>query len=371
MSYNAVKPDTTIKNARLRSRKFGAIKLTHLTQSLCFPLRSVVQAYRKELHALHPFERVVADLTVRARQKKDGITLSALLDEIDDARKQILTAGKSYAAASKAASSSDDALSLVSKSEESLSSLFTLLAAPPLDRLLTLQRSLRSVPSVDLRSPCCVLVGSPNVGKSSLVGVLSSAKPEIADYPFTTRGVTLGHVMLPPSSSSSSSSSFSPAQQPTKCQVMDSPGLLPRSDEARNEMEDLTMAAMRHLPTGVVFVLDLSGLAGDKCSSIAGQLAVRKEVRTKFPKRPWVDVVSKVDLGVDEEGRRQIEELLEEEARNTGGKKRELLEVSVKEGTGIDTLRVEVRALLEQVGVVLRALDVEEDEAVSNVEKKE
>ena len=39
-----------------------------------------------------------------------------------------------------------------------------------------------------------VLAGMPNVGKSSLVRALSSGTPEVNDYPFTTRGVSVGHV---------------------------------------------------------------------------------------------------------------------------------------------------------------------------------
>merc|ERR1719491_636669 len=57
------------------------------------------------------------------------------------------------------------------------------------------------------------------------------------------------------------------------CQVMDTPGLLGRDDdEKRNEMESLTMASMQHLPTAVIYVLDLTGEAGDKFSSIEDQL---------------------------------------------------------------------------------------------------
>lgn len=37
------------------------------------------------------------------------------------------------------------------------------------------------------------LVGAPNVGKSSLVQLLSSGLPEICNYPFTTRTVKMGH----------------------------------------------------------------------------------------------------------------------------------------------------------------------------------
>lgn len=40
------------------------------------------------------------------------------------------------------------------------------------------------------------LVGAPNVGKSSLVQLLSSGAPEVCDYPFTTRSIAMGHFFV-------------------------------------------------------------------------------------------------------------------------------------------------------------------------------
>ena len=48
-----------------------------------------------------------------------------------------------------------------------------------------------------------------------------------------------------------------------------------------------------------MFVFDLSGQAGDK-SSIKDQLLIRKSLRERFPKRPWIDVLSKSDLERDD-----------------------------------------------------------------------
>ena len=51
--------------------------------------------------------------------------------------------------------------------------------------------------------------------------------------------------------------------------MMDTPGLLARPEEERNEMERLTFASLLHLPTAVIFVIDPSGLSGEKSVSLS------------------------------------------------------------------------------------------------------
>ena len=151
------------------------------------------------------------------------------------------------------------------------------------------------------------------------------------------------------------------------CQIMDSPGLLRRDEgERRNEMELLTLAAMSHLPTAVMFVMDLSGGAGDKCSSVEDQLILRKEVRARFPRRPWIDVVSKVDLGIVYGAKERLMDILEEERlerlKQRGGLVDDyddgnyFIELSIKEGQGVEELRQEVMRMLGEVRVVLDAM---------------
>lgn len=397
-----VKADTNVKNARNRARKHGAETLNAMTQALCIPLRDLVKGYRTEWRRLHPFERVVADLTARARQKRDGLTLTTVLvrrllcldqklvvvalfydvcnyfvtkqpftryqyqlkDDVHEARKELLEAGKDWVARAKTAETAREADEARQEGEERLLQLFQELAAPPVSQILTLQRSLRSAPAVRLDTPAVVLVGAPNVGKSSIVRAISSATPEVNNYPFTTRGMTLGHVEVFWSDNDDIAKAVIPdaARKPNQpsmevvtgrysfsqlCQVMDSPGLLVRPDDERNEMEALTLAAMQHLPTAVMYVLDLSGGAGDKCSSINDQLQLRREVRARFPRRPWIDVVSKYDLGVEDGSLEELEEILDGDP---------YIKLSIHEGTGVEELRTEVLRMLGEVRVVLDAM---------------
>jgi hypothetical protein len=60
------------------------------------------------------------------------------------------------------------------------------------------------------------------------------------------------------------------------CQIMESPGTSQGDNgQPHNKMEELTLGAMSHLPTAVMYMMDLSGGAGDKCSSVEDQLVLR------------------------------------------------------------------------------------------------
>ena len=139
---------------------------------------------------------------------------------------------------------------------------------------------------------CCNLLGI-TLGKSSIVRAVSSGLPEVNDYPFTTRGVSVGHIV--------------DKERYLRFQVMDTPGLLDRPEEDRNEMEKLTFASLLHLPTAVIFVIDPSGLSGEK-SNLDAQLNVRDYLRGRFPKRPWLDVISKADLDISNDVKKKLPE---------------------------------------------------------------
>ncbi|MBX9638866.1 MAG: GTPase ObgE, partial [Mycobacteriaceae bacterium] len=102
---------------------------------------------------------------------------------------------------------------------------FALLGEPGQCRDLTLE--LKTVADVGL-------VGFPSAGKSSLVSVVSAAKPKIADYPFTTLAPNLGVV-------SAGEHSFT---------VADVPGLIPGASQGRG----LGLDFLRHIERCAVLV---------------------------------------------------------------------------------------------------------------------
>ncbi|KAA1251029.1 GTPase ObgE [Mycobacterium simiae] len=102
---------------------------------------------------------------------------------------------------------------------------FALLGEPGQTRDLTLE--LKTVADVGL-------IGFPSAGKSSLVSVISAAKPKIADYPFTTLVPNLGVV-------SAGEHSFT---------VADVPGLIPGASRGRG----LGLDFLRHIERCAVLV---------------------------------------------------------------------------------------------------------------------
>ena len=97
-------------------------------------------------------------------------------------------------------------------------------------------------------------------------------------------------------------------------------------------MEGLTLAAVEHLPSAVVFVMDLSGSCGQQSAPLL-QLTVRDTIRARYPDRPWVDVRSKADLPLAPEV---------PPASVPAG----TLNVSVIDGTGVEELRLRMARLV-------------------------
>ncbi|MHC1631526.1 MAG: NOG1 family protein [Methanotrichaceae archaeon] len=143
------------------------------------------------------------------------------------------------------------------------------------------RKKLRKMPSVDPNLPTIIVAGYPNVGKSSFLVSVTGARPDIAQYPFTTKGVDVGH--------------FSSGQR--RYQVVDTPGLLDRPLSQRNEIELQAIAALRHLRGVLLYILDPSGHCG---FSLKDQIDLLADIKS-WLQFPVLVVANKIDL-VEYEG---------------------------------------------------------------------
>ncbi|ADC64462.1 small GTP-binding protein [Ferroglobus placidus DSM 10642] len=152
-----------------------------------------------------------------------------------------------------------------------------------------------------------VLAGYPNVGKSSIIAEISSVKPEVASYPFTTKKISVGFV----------------EDKDVRIQVIDTPGILDRPISRRNEIEKRAIVALKHLADLIVFVIDPTETCG---YSLENQLNLLREVKETF-KKPLIEIYSKSDLHdfkdrmrvsvVTKEGIAELLNLIKEEARKS------------------------------------------------------
>jgi nucleolar GTP-binding protein len=121
-----------------------------------------------------------------------------------------------------------------------------------------------------------VVAGFPNVGKSSFIRRVSSAEPEIASYPFTTKGVIIGHRY----------------EKREKIQLIDTPGLLDRPAETRNAIEGQAISAIINTADVILYILDPSTYCGFPLDE---QLRLLDEVRGMVHV-PVIVVVNKADV---------------------------------------------------------------------------
>jgi nucleolar GTP-binding protein len=141
------------------------------------------------------------------------------------------------------------------------------------------RNALRDLPDIRPDEPTIVVAGYPNVGKSSFVNAVTRASNEIAEYPFTTRGIQIGHF----------------EHGHIRYQIIDTPGLLDRPADERNDIERQAVSALTHLADAVLFVVDASGDCG---YPLDAQLELRDAVESQF-ETPVLTVCNKSDRSTD------------------------------------------------------------------------
>ena len=167
------------------------------------------------------------------------------------------------------------------------------------------------------------LVGFPSVGKSTLLSVVSSAKPKIAEYHFTTIVPNLGMV------ETDDGRSFVMA---------DLPGLI----EGAHAGVGLGHQFLRHIERTrvIVHVVDMSGLEGrDPYEDYKTINAELKEYNLRLTERPQIIVASKMDMPDSEDNLAEFKKKLEDDVK--------IFPISAITRTGVRELLFEIADVME------------------------
>ena len=283
------------KEVIARTESFSTIIVTHL------------ESYVKKFPSLDQLPLFYQDLIdIRV----DTNRLKKALGAVDWARKTIQSI---YSKQSKGLRKSHNLDFLKQKQKEIIGRISSVLHQinDELQFLADAENILKTFPDIH-DVPTVVIAGYPNVGKSSLLRCLSKANPEVAQYPFTTKEVYIGHMMV--------EQRFEEIQ----VQLIDTPGLLDRPLDEKNDIEKQAIAALRHLADVIVFLLDSSESCG---YSLQDQQRLLKELQTMFPDTSFIIVENKIDMKTTDSN---------------------YLKISCETGEGID----ELKTLIQEKSVV-------------------
>lgn len=192
------------------------------------------------------------------------------------------------------------------------------------------------------------LVGFPNVGKSTLISVVSAAKPKIASYHFTTLVPNLGVVDV------GDGRSFVMA---------DLPGLI----EGAHEGVGLGHEFLKHIERTkvIVHVVDISGSEGR--DPFTDWLQINKELvqyNVKLEQLPQIIVANKMDMPGAEDNldmfRMELEAYLEEQGAD--GKSFDIFPVSALQNKGVQQLLYKAADIIDELPDISDVTEVPEIE---------
>ena len=183
------------------------------------------------------------------------------------------------------------------------------------------------------------LIGFPSVGKSTILSIVTSATPKIADYHFTTLEPNLGVVK------SEYGDSFV---------IADIPGLI----EGASEGVGLGIQFLRHIERTrlLLHVIDVSGSEGR--NPVEDFYIINKELEKysqKLSTRKQIIVANKADIMQDESLYKELEKLAKE-------KNIQIFKISAATGEGI-------KELMQEVSKILKTLPKEELVETQNTRK--
>lgn len=170
------------------------------------------------------------------------------------------------------------------------------------------------------------LVGFPSVGKSTLLSVVSQARPKIGAYHFTTLVPNLGMVQT---------------EDGHSFVLADMPGLI----EGASQGVGLGIEFLRHIERTRVLlhVIDMSGVEGR--DPVEDYYTINKELEEydlKLRERPQIVVANKMDMPESEENLKKFKKEMAD-----AGEEFELFEISAHSQKGLNQLMNRTAAILE------------------------
>ena len=166
------------------------------------------------------------------------------------------------------------------------------------------------------------LVGLPNAGKSTLLARVSNAKPEIANYAFTTLRPNLGVVKIDGSK---------------ELLFADIPGLI----EGASEGKGLGDEFLRHVERTTILIHLIDAYNDDVVEAYKTIQAELKAYKIDMSSKPQVIVLNKID-GLDDD---IVSDLKKQLSKATEGK--EVYAISAQSGIGLKPLLFAVYSLVE------------------------
>ncbi len=139
------------------------------------------------------------------------------------------------------------------------------------------RKIMKEYPVIKTSIKTIVIIGFPNVGKTTLLYKLTGSRPDIQNYPFTTKGINVAYLK----------------KDNEKIQLLDTPGTLNRFDKMNN-LEKQAYLAIKYLASLIIYVFDLT-----ESYPIEQQIALYHNLK-KLDKEIIV-FLSKVDLTKNKE----------------------------------------------------------------------
>ena len=191
------------------------------------------------------------------------------------------------------------------------------------------------------------LVGYPNAGKSTILSVVSAARPKIADYPFTTLEPNLGIVSINPGSSFA---------------LADIPGLI----EGAHEGVGLGYEFLKHVERTklLIHVVDVAAVEGRE--PFKDFMTINSELSDYNPKlaqRPQIVAANKIDLPSGSENLKSFTESVEK----MGYK---VFPISAATGSGVKELMLYTAEMLARLPETVM-VDELENEVIYTAEEEE